>query len=509
MTAAEVVELTPEAPAHLTKQSAAAWHFAKTAGDRVRYDHGRSRWLIWAGHRWQPDEDGTIRRLWLDVLADRYRLALRADDRQHALAEVQTAGATDGAVTGGLQLASNFRPIATRAGAWDPNAWLVGCENGVVDLRTGELRDGRPEDMISRSTLVNFDPAAECPRWTRFLTEVFAGDEELITWFARLAGSMLIGLSFELLAVWHGLGNNGKSVAIKSCRRAFGDYAVTIPIETLINAKRSAGAATPDLMVLRGARVAFAAEPSKAAKLAGGTLKRLASVDQISGRTLYADQAAWNPTHSLVLATNHLPTADDVTDSFWRRIALVPWTTRFGKPGENGVRPEDPNLSETLAGEAAGILAWAVRGAVALAGGASLWPFPASVQAKTAAYRANEDRLGAFAESHVVYEKDADVTLNALFAAYERWCNEEDVPLDERFRSRAFSTEFEERGRVQRYRDGHNWPHFRGARLASESELTNSRPDSRNPPASGEIWKECEMPSELVSSDDETPEETT
>ena len=31
---------------------------------------------------------------------------------------------------------------------WDTNPWLLGLANGVLDLRTGQLLDGRPEDYI-------------------------------------------------------------------------------------------------------------------------------------------------------------------------------------------------------------------------------------------------------------------------------------------------------------------------------------------------------------------------
>jgi len=32
-------------------------------GDRLRYDHRRGRWLLWAGHSWRTDADGEIDRL--------------------------------------------------------------------------------------------------------------------------------------------------------------------------------------------------------------------------------------------------------------------------------------------------------------------------------------------------------------------------------------------------------------------------------------------------------------
>jgi putative DNA primase/helicase len=462
-----------EPPAHLTRQSRAAWYFAQMAGDRVRFDHGRGRWLIWHGHRWRPDEDGKVSRLWLKMLAARYEHALRAADRDRTrlTAEVQTAGATNAAITAGLDIASSMEPIATKADAWDPDPWVLGCENGVVELRTGRLRPGRPEEMISRSTGIAYDRDAPCPRWMRFLAEVFAGDEELVDWYGLLVGTSLVGVAQEILALHHGLGNNGKSVGVRAQRHAFGEYAVVIPVETLVNAKRAAGEATPDLMALRGARLAFTSEPDQAAKLRGGVLKRLASVDMMTGRSLYGQTTTWEPSHTVHLSTNHLPAVDDATDGFWRRVALIPWPVHFRKPGEAGdAPPEDPDLAATLVAEAPGILAWAVRGAVAYAAGRTLHPFPAAVRVRTDAYRADEDKLGAFVADRVVYQRDASVAVGVLFGVYRDWCETTGVSSFERMSQKAFARGFEERGhgvgRVLR-----RWALFTGARLADEHEM--------------------------------------
>jgi len=459
-----------EAPAPLTKQSAAAWHFARLAGDRVRYDHGRRRWLTWAGNRWLPDKDAAVDRLWQETLATRYRaaLALPESERLRIIAEIQTAGALDQSIIHGLNRASKSKPIATTADVWDRDPFLLGCENGVVDLRTGELRPGRPEDMISRSTGIEFNPDAECPRWLRFLMEVFSGDTELVEWFALFIGSALVGKSSEVMSVWYGGGNNGKSVARKTLTLVFGEYAVGLAIETLTNSKRQAGGATPDLMPLRGARLAFASEPDKAARLRGGTLKRLVNVDAMNGRGLYGEQETWPQSHDLVLATNHKPETDDVTDSFWRRIALVPFGVHFAKPGEEGP-PEDGGLADTLATELSGILTWAVGGAVAfVADPSSLKRFPLAVRSETAALRAEQDPLSGFVESRVEFERTATVTLNELFAAYLDWCADEGVPEMERLRTRAFKTAFEDRDQRVKYKSGadrNQTRYFVGARI--------------------------------------------
>ena len=425
----EAIEATVDGIEHLSRQSLASYHFADRRGAEVRFDHGRRIWLIWYGHRWRPDRDQEIRRLWLKALGDRYVEATRITDsemRERTIASIMTAGATDDAIAAGLRITASMKPVATSGDAWDPDPWVLGCENGLVDLRTGALRVGRPEDMVSRSTRLDYDPRATCPRWDRFLLEVFAGDEDLIGWFARLIGASFVGTSKELLAVHYGTGNNGKSVAFRTLgREVAGEYSVEIAVETLLNANRSAGAPTSDLMRLRGARLAFTSEPEQGAKFKGGTLKRLATIDQMTGRELHGRQEEWPPTHTLHLATNHLPAADDASEGFWRRIALIPWAIRFAKRGEPGDGPaEDPRLAATLAGEARGILAWAVRGAVAYATAGTLYPFPAAVARETAAYREDEDPIGGFLREWVTPQADASTPGPKIYEQYRAWAEE-------------------------------------------------------------------------------------
>jgi putative DNA primase/helicase len=422
----EPIEATADGIDHLSRQSLAAYHFADQRGAAVRFDHGRRIWLIWHGHRWRPDRDQEIRRFWLDALGARYAEALRitnSEMRERTISSIMAAGATDDAIAAGLRITASMKPVATSGDAWDPDPWTLGCENGLVDLRTGALRPGRPEDMVSRSTRLNYDPRATCPRWDRFLVEVFAADEDLIGWFARLIGASLVGTSKELLAVHYGTGNNGKSVAFRTLgREVAGDYSVEVAVETLLNANRSAGAPTSDLMRLRGARLAFTSEPEQNAKFKGGTLKRLSTIDLMTGRELHGRQEEWPPTHTLHLATNHLPAADDASEGFWRRIALIPWTVRFAKRGESGDGPaEDPGLAAVLAGEARGILAWAVRGAVSYATTETLHPFPATVARETAAYREDEDPIGGFVREWISAEPGASTPGPKVYAQYVAW----------------------------------------------------------------------------------------
>jgi putative DNA primase/helicase len=47
---------------------------------------------------------------------------------------------------------------------FDCDQFLLNVANGVLDLRTGRLREPRREDMLRLSSPVLFDPDAKCPR---------------------------------------------------------------------------------------------------------------------------------------------------------------------------------------------------------------------------------------------------------------------------------------------------------------------------------------------------------
>ena len=49
--------------------------------------------------------------------------------------------------------------------AYGVERWL---RNGVIDLTTGEFRQGRREDYITKQCGVAFDPNATCPKWEAF-----------------------------------------------------------------------------------------------------------------------------------------------------------------------------------------------------------------------------------------------------------------------------------------------------------------------------------------------------
>lgn len=96
-----------------------------------------------------------------------------------------------------MKCAKKLQGLAMDGTAWDTRPLLLGVGNGVLDLEAGRLRDGAPEDYITKATPVVYDPGATCPRFERFMHEIFADHPDLGSYLQRCLGYALTGLTGE------------------------------------------------------------------------------------------------------------------------------------------------------------------------------------------------------------------------------------------------------------------------------------------------------------------------
>ena len=179
----------------------------------MRYYHTRGQWFVWAGHHWVGDVDGLVYRLAIETARRRYAdgafIADLAERQREAKFAIDSENRERLEATLALARQAADHPRRRRLG---PRSWRLAVANGVIDLEDGELRPGRPEELINRTSPVRYEAAAGCPRWQQFLPEVFRGDAELIDWIWRFCGYLLTGLTSEqCFLLLYGLGANGKS----------------------------------------------------------------------------------------------------------------------------------------------------------------------------------------------------------------------------------------------------------------------------------------------------------
>lgn len=390
-----------------------AQRFAAEFHGRVRHVYERRRWIAWNGNRWCEDSDGEPRRaakaIAQSLLAE--ASTLKGEEQKRAVAWAMRSQA-EPRLRAALELAGTEPEIVLRAEQLDADPMLLSVANGTLELDTGELRAADPGELLTVGSEVAYDPEASCPRWLRFLDEVFAGDAELVGFVRRLCGYCLTGDTREhVLAVLHGAGCNGKSTFIATLRRLLGAHAVAAAFETFMR-QRDRGPRN-DLARLHRARLVTAAESGEGRRLDEATVKEITGGDAIAARFLYGEHFEFTPQFKLLLVTNHRPKVDGDDDAIWRRLRLVPFEQSFeGR--------EDRGLVDKLEAELPGILAWAV-------GGCLEWQrdglgTAGAVTRATAEYRQDEDVLGAFLEERC--ELGGETATTELRDAYERFCAE-------------------------------------------------------------------------------------
>src|SRR5262245_15621797 len=126
-----------------------------------------------------------------------------------------------------IDMARSETGVAVRPEDLDADPWLLNCDNGTLDLRTGELRPHRREDLLTKLCPTPYDPDAKCPLWEASLLRIFTGDPDLVGYWQRLSGYCLTGdVREQILPVCWGVGSNGKSLLFETARSVMGpDYA--------------------------------------------------------------------------------------------------------------------------------------------------------------------------------------------------------------------------------------------------------------------------------------------
>ena len=399
---------------HLTDLGNAG-RFVAQHGNDVRYCHISGKWLVWDGIHWCVDENGEVERRAKTTVRNLYEQASREmdDEWRQKLGKWAQASESRGRIAAMIDLAKSEPKIPVSPPELDANPWLLNCANGTIDLRTGELRKHRAEDFCTKIVATAYDPDAECPRFKKFLRDIFAGNLSLIRFLQRAVGYSLTGSTQEqVIFIFWGSGSNGKTTLIDVLCLCLGDYARTAD-SSLLMARKYDGIRN-DVARLAGARFVSAAETEAGRQLAENLVKQLTGGDKIAARYFYSEFFEFIAQFKLFLATNHRPAIKGTDHAIWRRIRLVPFEVTI--PPEE----QDKNLPEKLRAELPGILAWAVRGCLG-------WQQdglgqPPEITRATANYRQEMDTFGGFLRDRCVVDEESRVATGDLYRTYKTWC---------------------------------------------------------------------------------------
>ena len=385
-------------------------------GENLRYSYAMNRWFCWTGKQWLYDDRGIVETTAKETARSIQQEAVSIEDEDIARAVEKWARSSEGKSKIQSMIFLARSDVAITPDEMDANPWLLNVSNGTIDLRTGELRQHNPEDLITKLAPIDYDPNAQAPLWLSFLDRIMEGNKDLIGFLQRITGYALTGSTREqAIFILHGIGANGKSTYLETVADILGDYASTTPTQTLM--PRRADAMSNDLARLAGSRFVTATETDDGHKLAESLVKQMTGGEQVAARFLYGEIFQFRPIFKIFLGTNHQPEIVGTDHGIWRRIKKIKFDVVI--PDDE----QDKNLKQKLMEEAPGILAWAVDGC--LAWQAHGLQEPEEVTAATARYRADMDVLADFLTDCCTLEvPNATVAIAALYRAYAEWCED-------------------------------------------------------------------------------------
>ena len=284
-------------------------------GDLLYVDEW-ARWPRWDETRWQPDRTREVFDLARSVCRD---AAKAAPKYAKSIRSARTVAAI-------VKLASADRVHARVTEDFDSDPWLLNTPGGTVDLRSGESREHRRDDHITKITKIA--PGGDCPLWTESLKQWTGGGEELVNFLRRFVGYSLTGETREhVFCFLYGAGANGKSSFLNLLTWALGDYATTAPIETFTESKSDRH--PTELAMLRGARLVATDEMPSGRKWNEERIKALTGGGPIAARFMRRDYFEYIPQFKLMISGNHMPGPINVGEAMKRRLLLVESVSSF------------------------------------------------------------------------------------------------------------------------------------------------------------------------------------
>jgi putative DNA primase/helicase len=402
-----------------------AERFADASPD-LKYCPQRDKWYWWDGRTWNEDEKGTrATQRAISLARSLYEDAAEIPDADLKKATKAWARKSESAarLASTVQVARSMDSVRVGLTDFDADPWILNVQNGMLDLRTGQLLPHDPARLCTKMARAPFVEGARSAVFDAYLEHATEGNTELAGFLQRALGYSLTGdTSGQCLFMVIGVGGTGKTTLIEALKDLLGTYASTARAETLLERRNDEGPRN-DLAAMNGMRLIGVSEIKKGKTLDHGVIKSLAGSDKISARFLYGEPFEFRPIAKLWLAANDAPRVDVEDTGMWRRIIRVPFNRVVPEAQRDADLPAKLGQADTLSA----ILAWALQGCLdwqARGKGKAGLAEPACIRQATADYRKDLNPLNDFVSDSCIVDPTAWVSGHDLRSAYARWCRE-------------------------------------------------------------------------------------
>lgn len=434
-------------------------------------DFGKNVWFRWVGHVWRETDKGVDLQLKLSkqiakVFFDKMDEKMK-EMKDRGLSECSGEGKIDcgfceycqvekqrsGLNTMYLKLkTTRFKDNVMRecrelffdeefTKKLDSNKDLIAFNNGVLDLTNFEFRDGKPEDYLSFSTGIDYDPERSYhdyetwPKVEMFMKQVLP-DRVVRDYFMKhLATNLVGGNTAQKFHILTGSGSNGKSMIMNLTSTALGDYACTVPISLLTQGRAKSGNAAPEVIRLKGRRFVTMQEPDESIALNTGLMKELTSGEKMYARDLFKSGTEFEVQAKFHLACNEKPKINTTDGGTWRRLVVINFLSKFvPNPTANNEFPMDESIQFAVQSKewATPFLNYLVH-LLKEGKGLRKMPAPQAVLQYTSEYRDENDGISRFMNEKLMAFQEGDqvqpVDKTTLKRVFKQWLVDNDLKL--------------------------------------------------------------------------------
>lgn len=374
-------------------------------------------WLVWTGTHWSnQDADAYLHDAIVHTLRERRKAAVQANSQsyEHLISFCKPNRVRISATVYVLEkLARQSVEI------FDSNPELLNCQNGVVNLRTGQLEPHDPAQHFTYCVPVNYNPRADYIDWSEFLFQI-TGSQIMCDYLQMATGYSATGdTREECLFYVYGPTRSGKGTFVETLLALLPKPLGVQADFATFTAKRDGDMQNFDLAPLKPARFIAASESSKYDTLNEAKIKTATGGDWIRCSFKHKDHFEYRPQFKIWLVSNHPVSGDVDDDAFWGRLRVILFPHSFlGK--------EDKNLKRRMrsAKNLEGVLCWLVEGAMAWYAAKDGLPIPAEVKTATQYARTELDHVQQWLDECC----DADPSTNSwtitaeVYKSYKEYC---------------------------------------------------------------------------------------
>ncbi len=311
------------------------------------------------------------------------------------------------------------------------DAYLLPVQNGLLDLKTFELKPFSNKKMFFSKLSVKYNPESKCPNIEKHFNNVLPNESDVSLMQEAIGNCLLKKYTFQKAVMLVGSGRNGKGITLQLLTNLLGSTNTSaVTLEQLDNDLYA-------LSNLHGKLANIGGDLNKTSLKNTGTFKSASGGDLISAPRKFLPPIEFENYAKFFFACNELPLIYDDSRGFWDRWLYFDFPFTFVPRDEwdNKTQEErkkfklaDPLIKQKLLNdeEMEGFLNFAIEGLKRLLENNS-FSTSETFEAVKEKWTNQSDSFKAFSSIFIEQDLQSDINKQDLKVKYHEYCKSKGV----------------------------------------------------------------------------------